>query len=104
MKTSSKFYTIWATIFVILILLTVAHVTISMAENICKTSADDIKMYHILICILYVLFLVFVVIAVKILLDMAKPFPKIDYLNELEKSKSSDTERIKKFCDTLVEL
>ena len=74
-------------------------------NNIFSLSEQNKDLYSLVPVLIYILYLIFVFLSIRLLLKSATYISKLDILENLMKSgKDKDKELIKKYCDTLVEL
>lgn len=105
MEKSCKFYIAFSIIFIVVVSLIVGCFPIRLINEICSPFGQDRKWYLLVIMAIYIFYLIFMFLSIRVLLKSAKYFSKLDVLENLMKSgNDKDKELIKKYCDTPVDL
>ena len=105
MEKSCKFYIAFSIIFIVVVSLIVGCFPIRLINEICSPFGQDRKWYLLVIMAIYIFYLIFMFLSIRVLLKSAKYFSRINvFVNLVESDSDKDKELIKKYCDTPVDL
>ena len=106
MKKSCKFTVAFYGSFGIVFLLVIGGaIILGKNNNIFSLSEQNKDLYSLVPVLIYIFYLIFMLLSIRVLLKSAKYFSKLDVLENLMKSgNAKDKELIKKYCDTPVDL
>lgn len=106
MKKSCKFtVAFYGSLGIVFLLVIGGAIILGKNNNIFSLSEQNKDLYSLVPVLIYILYLIFVFLSIRLLLKSAKYFSKLDILENLMKSGNiNDKELIKKYCDTLVDL
>jgi len=106
MEKSCKFTVVfYGSLGIVFLLVIGGAIILGKNNNIFSLSEQNKDLYSLVPVLIYILYLIFMFLSIRVLLKSAKYFSKLDILENLMKSdKDKNKELIKKYCDTMVDL